>query len=224
LPSVHIPYTPETIVGLFDDFNKFLEDRLDEFLKNNPHLELQALEDQLQEQEADTVKLIAEFELKEKQLEAKILELAQAVQLWHGRVVKAEAAGRTTLAVAAKEREAALLQEGNQVWVQRQGVSDRLERAVQLQEEIKQRRQALKVKAAELKAQQAAKSRAADQFDQLSEKFGDRVQDRSQAQTQYKATTSEFDPNYDAANDPLEQAFQAWETEDELEALKRKLN
>ena len=30
-------------MGVFDDVSRFLEDRLEEFLKNNPHLELQAL-------------------------------------------------------------------------------------------------------------------------------------------------------------------------------------
>jgi len=37
-------------VGLFDDFSRFLESRLEEFLRNNPHLELALLE-QLREQE-----------------------------------------------------------------------------------------------------------------------------------------------------------------------------
>ncbi|MFW6316406.1 MAG: TIGR04376 family protein, partial [Cyanobacteriota bacterium] len=38
-------------MSLLDDLTKFLETRLDEFLKNNPHLELQALEEQLREEE-----------------------------------------------------------------------------------------------------------------------------------------------------------------------------
>ncbi|MGL4503833.1 MAG: TIGR04376 family protein, partial [Planktothrix sp.] len=47
-------------MGLFEDFSRFFETRLDEFLKDNPHLELQALEEQLREQEEDTLRLIAE--------------------------------------------------------------------------------------------------------------------------------------------------------------------
>lgn len=53
-------------MGLFDDINQFLEERLDEFLQNNPHLELQALEEQLREQEQDTTKLISRLQLEEK--------------------------------------------------------------------------------------------------------------------------------------------------------------
>ena len=47
-------------MSLFDDFSRFLETRLEEFLRNNPHLELQALLEQLREQEQDALKLIAE--------------------------------------------------------------------------------------------------------------------------------------------------------------------
>ncbi|MGK7915065.1 MAG: TIGR04376 family protein, partial [Prochloraceae cyanobacterium] len=50
-------------MGLFEDFSHFLETRLDEFLRNNPHLELQAILEQLQEQEQDTLKLISQLQL-----------------------------------------------------------------------------------------------------------------------------------------------------------------
>ena len=46
-------------MGLFEDLSSFLELRLDEFLKENPHLELQALEDKLQDQEDEAVRLLA---------------------------------------------------------------------------------------------------------------------------------------------------------------------
>ena len=53
-------------MSLFDDLSQFLEERLDEFLENNPHLELQAIEEQLREQEEDTNKLIIDLQLREK--------------------------------------------------------------------------------------------------------------------------------------------------------------
>ncbi|MEL6222676.1 MAG: TIGR04376 family protein, partial [Cyanobacteria bacterium J06627_8] len=103
-------------MGLFEDFSRFLETRLEEFMKNNPHLELQALEEQLQEQEEETLRLITSFRLKEKQLKDQILETAQEVKRWHLRIQKAESAKRLDLAAPAREREAQLLRQGNQLW------------------------------------------------------------------------------------------------------------
>jgi uncharacterized protein (TIGR04376 family) len=103
-------------MGLFDDFSRFLESRLDEFLQNNPHLELQAIEEQLLEQEQDTIKLIAQLQLQEKNLQDEILSIAQEIQTWHSRISTARASGREDLANAAQEREAALLRQGNQRW------------------------------------------------------------------------------------------------------------
>ena len=40
-------------MGLFEDFSKLLETKLEEFLRSNPHLELQAIEEQLKEQEEE---------------------------------------------------------------------------------------------------------------------------------------------------------------------------
>jgi uncharacterized protein (TIGR04376 family) len=70
-------------MGLFEDFSKFLETRLEEFLRNNPHLELQALEEKLREQEAETIRLIADLRIREKKLEGEILATAQEIQRWH---------------------------------------------------------------------------------------------------------------------------------------------
>ena len=67
-------------MGLFDEIEQFLEERLDEFLRNNPHLELQAIEDQLREQEQDTSKLIVKLQLEEKALQDRILETANDIQ------------------------------------------------------------------------------------------------------------------------------------------------
>jgi len=105
-------------VGLFDDLNRFLESRLEEFLRNNPHLELEALLEQLQKGRyltADSRPPDA------KRSQDEILSTAQEIQRWHIRVEKAKTAGRLDLAQPAQEREAALLREGNQRWGQMQG-------------------------------------------------------------------------------------------------------
>ncbi|HEY9748351.1 MAG TPA: TIGR04376 family protein, partial [Allocoleopsis sp.] len=70
-------------MGLFEDFSRFLETRLEEFLRNNPHLELQALEEQLREQEEEALRLMADLRLKEKQAQDNILATAQEIQRWH---------------------------------------------------------------------------------------------------------------------------------------------
>ena len=190
-------------MGLFEDLNRFLENRLDEFLRNNPHLELQALEEQLGEQEKDTSRLIIDLQSQEKTLQNEILTIAQDIQLWHGRVEKARANGRQDLAQGAQEREAALLHQGNQVWGKMQGVKQRIAQTQELQRQIQTRRAEVKAKAKEVSA------------------------NRPNFESQSPAKTSEWNHNYQRTfsigNDPLEQQFNRWETEAELEEMKRKM-
>lgn len=189
-------------MGLFDDLSRFLENRLEEFLRNNPHLELEALSEQLREQEEDTLKLIADLHLQEKRSQEEILSTAQEIQKWHIRVEKAKASGRQDLAAAAQEREAALLREGNQRWGQMQGVKERITQAQQLLQKIQQRRQEVQAKAAE--AQTA----------------------RAKAQAQQRIETSGWGnqtSSYYRSFDDLEEKFRRWETEDELEQMKRNM-
>ena len=190
-------------MGLFDDINNFLEERLDEFLRNNPHLELQALEEQLLEQEQDTRKLIAKLQLEEKNLQDRILEIANNIQTWHGRIGKAEAAKRPDLANAAREREAELLRQGNQIWGQMEGVKQRAIKAKELLVQIQQKRQEVKTQSAQAKT--------------------------SQAQDNYSSDTVGWDRGANAAvnnrsADPLEAEFQKWEVDEELERIKRNMN
>jgi len=189
-------------VGLFDDLSRFLENRLEEFLRNNPHLELEALSEQLREQEEDTLKLIADLHLQEKRSQEEILSIAQEIQKWHDRVAKAKASGRQDLAAAAQEREAALLREGNQRWGQMQGVKERITQAKGLLQKIQQRRQEVQAKAAE--AQTA----------------------RAKAQAQQRLETAGWGnqtSSYYKSFDDLEEKFRRWETEDELEQMKRNM-
>lgn len=189
-------------MGLFDDFNRFLESRLEEFMRNNPHLELEALLEQLREQEEDTLKLIADLQLQEKRSQDEILSTAQEIQRWHIRVEKAKTAGRLDLAQAAQEREAALLREGNQRWGHMQGLKERITKAKELLQQIQQRGKEVQVKAAEVQT-----NRANYQTTQRWETDGwNRTTNKSQG-----------------GADDLENEFRNWETQDELERLKRNM-
>ncbi|MDJ0702578.1 MAG: TIGR04376 family protein [Leptolyngbyaceae cyanobacterium MO_188.B28] len=196
-------------MGLFEDLSRFLETRLDEFLRAHPHLEMQALEEQLRGQEEDAINLLGELKRREKQLEEGILSTAQDVQRWHTRIEKAKAANRLDLVQPAQAREAALLRQGNHLWGQMKGVKERITQTRELQRKVHLKRQELKTKIAQAEAARTA-SRA--------------------------ASTSRSQPNWGSAGwnqspysmfnqptDPLEETFQRWETEEELEELKRKM-
>lgn len=191
-------------MGLFDDLNKFLEARLEEFLQNNPHLEIQALEEQLKKQEQDTQRLISNLQLEEKSLQQQILSLAKDIQTWHSRIDKAKAANRMDLAHAAQEREASLLRQGNQLWGQMEGAKKRIIQSQELLLQIQKKIQEVKAKAAEVKA----------------------------TKVNYK-TNSQWDTagwnqganysNYNKSTDPLETQFQRLEMDEEIDRMKRNL-
>ncbi|MFP4300190.1 MAG: TIGR04376 family protein, partial [Spirulinaceae cyanobacterium] len=192
-------------MGLFDDFSQFLETRLEEFLRSHPHLELQALEEQLREQEDDTLRLILSLQREEKQLEQEILDLAQDIKRWHERMEKANASGRQDLAQAAQEREAALLRQGNQRWGQMQGLKNRINQAKDLVRQIQRRRDEVKAEFARVKATQAqTQAQTSPSWDSGWQKA-----------SSYRA--------YNRAVDPLEKQFQDWEADAELEQMKRNL-
>jgi uncharacterized protein (TIGR04376 family) len=188
-------------MGLFDEINQFLEERLDEFLQNNPHLELQALEEQLREQEQDTTKLISRLQLEEKSLQDRVLAIANDVQTWHGRIGKAEKARRQDLADAAKEREAELLRQGNQIWGQMEGVKQRITQAKELLLQVKQKRQEIK---------QSAQTQSTNTNNTSSDTIG---WDRGASSPQYRRSA-----------DPLEAEFQKWEVDEELEQIRKNIN
>jgi len=200
-------------MGVFEDLSRFLETRLEEFLKKNPHLELQALDEQLREQEAETLRLIASFQVREKQLQDEILATAQEVQRWHERIQKAKAAGRADLATAAEAREAALLRQGNQLWGQMKGVQERITQSKDLVRQTQQRRQELKEK-----LKQAEAARAAERATSRAKSAEAAAWSQQPSSPSFSSTASS------SAFDPLEQSFQDWETETELEQMKRNMN
>jgi uncharacterized protein (TIGR04376 family) len=185
-------------MGLFDDVSKFLEQRIDEFLKNNPHLELQALDEKLREQEMETVRLIGDLQARHKQVEAEILTTAQEVKRWHERIAKAKTAGRQDLVEPAQAHEANLIRQGNQHWGHMEVLKDRLSQTQSVLEKIRQRRQELKIKLEQAKAARAA----------------------AQAQAATAAWNTGYVPK---AMDPLEEKFAKWEADEEIQKMKRNL-
>lgn len=200
-------------MGLFEDLSKFLETRLDEFLRANPQLELMGLEDQLRGQERDAIALLGDLKRREQQLKDQILATAQEIQKWHERLNKAKAANRPDLVALAEEREAALLRQGNQYWGQMQGITAQIEQTRTLQKQIHERRRELKTKMAQVEAERAT-HRAAE-----------RAAQATQASNAWETGwyQSPMSGTGYAAADPVEESFQRWEMEQELEDLKRQM-
>jgi uncharacterized protein (TIGR04376 family) len=186
-------------MAIFDDISQFIEERLDEFLKAHPHLELDALLEQLREQERDAIALIQDLERQKQQHEAEILELAEDIQTWHARVKKARNANRPDLAQAAQERETMLLRQGNQRWGQMEGTKQRIAQTQELLQQIRP-----KIKEVEAQAK-AAKL--------------------TQEQNSWETTAWNQGSSYrpPKAADPLEREFQRWELDEEIDSLKRNL-
>ncbi len=189
-------------MGLIDDISRFLETRLEEYIRNNPQIELQILEEKLSQQGAEVTKLIASFRTQEKQLQDQILDIANDIRIWHDRAKKASEANRQDLANAAKEREASLLKQGNQVWAQMELIKQRITQTVDLQNQIQVRMQEVRAKIAE-----AAKNKSQAPNSETSTSFNwGNVRAPSQS-----------------TDDQLEQQFRRWEMDEELERLKRKM-
>ncbi len=187
-------------MGVFDDFSRFLEERLDEYMRNNPHLELMVLEDKLREQEEETLNLMTDLRRQEKQVQDEILGLAREVQLWHARIEKAKAAGRKDLAEPAQAHEESLLRQGNQKWGQMEMLKERIQQTQELQKKIEARRKEVQKKVSEAQASRSTYS-------------------TNQSQPSSWGQIPSGNPNLDS----LEKQFRRWEAEEELEQLKRNL-
>ena len=133
-------------MGLFNDVGRFFETRLEEFLKSHPHLELQAIAEQLEGQEREAVRLNQNLASQLDQIEQNLMQVAKDIQHWHKRVQQAEAGGRKDLAAAAKQREAALLRDGNQLWGKMQGTKQRMQETQSLLLQVQKKRQEVKAK------------------------------------------------------------------------------
>jgi uncharacterized protein (TIGR04376 family) len=192
-------------MGLFDDVSQFLETRIDEFLKNNPHLELQALDEKLFEQERETDRLLTDLKSRLQGVESQIRITAQDIKLWHTRIEKAKAARRLDLVRPAEEHEAKLLREGNQLWGQMELLRDRITQTEELYLKIKTNRQELKAKLEEVRAQRQATNPTSTS---------------SGANPWVGSWSTQAAPS---SSDPLDREFAKWEAEEELQRLKRNM-
>jgi uncharacterized protein (TIGR04376 family) len=191
-------------MGVFEDMSRFLEMRLEEFLQAHPGLELQVLADQLRQQEAEAQRTLQQLATAEQQAQQSILKTADEVQRWHERIQKAEQANRSDLATAAREREAALLRQGNQQWAQMTLAQQQIQQTQALVEQIKQRRADIQNRI----RQQAT------------------VGEQATIPKSWQSSTGsgqELDPNLYDIPDPVEEQFKRWEMEEELQALKRQM-
>ena len=191
-------------MGVFEDMNRFLEERLEEFLKSHPNLELKVLDDQLREQEQALQKTLLQMTTEQQQTQKNIYKTAQEVQRWHERIEKAEQAQRPDLANAAREREAAFLRQGNQQWAQMKLLEQNIQQTQKLSVQFASRRQDLQVKIQEAQGASA----------------GAPTPESWQSTTTEKPWTSQYTPSQP---DSLEAQFKQWEMEEELQVLKRKL-
>lgn len=198
-------------MGLFDDVSQFLENRIDEFLRNNPHLELQALDEKLREQEVETMRLIGDLKARQTEVEGQIVTTAQEIKRWHARIAKAQAAGRKDLVEPAQAHEAQLLRQGNQLWGHMEILRDRIHQTQTVQKKIHQQRQALKVK-----LEQAQAARAAAQAQAAAETA-------SRTQTAWTGAWSSSASPASTNMDPLEKRFAEWEADEEIQRMKRNL-
>ncbi len=190
-------------MGVFEDMSRLLEERLDEFLKTHPGLELQVLEDQLREQEEEIQKNLRQLAAEEQQAQQSILKTAEEVQRWHERIAKAEQAKRSDLAQAAQEREAAFLRQGNQQWAQMSLAQQQIQQNKTLAEQVRSRRQDLQAKIRQQAQSNAHQSPPTPQA--------------------WKKTAARPGKNLFEGPDPLEARFKELEMEEELEALKRQM-
>ncbi|MDX1976818.1 MAG: TIGR04376 family protein [Pseudanabaenaceae cyanobacterium bins.68] len=184
-------------MGILEDISRFLETRLEEFVRANPQIELQILEEQLRSQEIEITRLLTELTHQEQKLQAQILAIGEDIKLWHGRVTKAAAANRADLLAAAQEREAALLRQGNQVWAQMKLIKDKVKQAKELQAQIQERLQEIKI--------------------EITKK-----QSTTNPSSWSSASWQNLTPP-PQGNDPLEQQFRDWEMDEELENLKQRV-
>ncbi len=195
-------------MGLIKDITNFLETRLEEYIRKNPQMELQMLLEQLKQQETEILKIIADFELKEKKFQDQILAIAEDIKLWHNRAIKANESGRQDLANAANERETALLKQGNQVWAQMSLAKQRLAQTFELSTQIQARITEIKQKISE-----AAKSQSYS---------GANSAENSAANSLPNFGWGNLNPP-PSADDPLEAKFHQWEMDEEIARLKRKI-
>jgi uncharacterized protein (TIGR04376 family) len=133
-------------MGVFEDLEKFLEARLEQFLQANPQLQVRILLEQVREEEVRAQQTLVLLRREEKDIYSKILDTAQAIKKWVERKQKALTNNRPDLAEAAQQRERELLTEGNNLWNRKNEVIDQIAQNEALLKKLSPRRQELEAK------------------------------------------------------------------------------
>lgn len=181
-------------MNFFEDFTKFLESRLDEFLQSNPQLNLTILAQELKQEKSDTIKLIFQGESDLKKIENDILNIGKEIQTWHNRIEKAQQARRLDLAQEAQDRENSLLTQGAFLWRQMEEIKQKIALNKELLSSIETKEKEVNLKIEQLKA---------------SQNYSNTYQTPSWNQSNY--------------NDDLERKFQQWEIDEQIQELKKNL-
>lgn len=182
-------------MNFLEEFGQFLESKLEDFLKSNPQLNLSIIAQELKLEKEDTKKLILKEQMNLKTIESKILNLSKDIQVWHGRIEKAQQAQRLDLAQEAENRERELLTQGALLWRQMEETKQKI---TQYQEVLK----SLEIKEKEVK----------EKIDKLN----------SQNNTNFNYQNYSYNANNNRYDD-LEAKFQQWEIDQQLEQLKKNL-
>ncbi|WP_448524521.1 TIGR04376 family protein [Parathermosynechococcus lividus] len=127
----------------FNDLHSFLEQRLEDFIRANPQLELNLLLMELDDQERQTQDLYLKLQQEVQECEQQILNLVSEIRRWRDRIQTATAAHRPDLVKVAQQREAQLRQRGQELWNQRLNALSQLPATEQLLAKIRDRRQEL---------------------------------------------------------------------------------
>ncbi|XFA72138.1 TIGR04376 family protein [Thermosynechococcaceae cyanobacterium Okahandja] len=127
----------------FRDLNNFLEQRLEDFIRANPQLELNLLLMEIEDQERQTQDLYRQLQQEVQECEQHILQLVTDIRRWRDRIQTATAAGRPDLVTLAQQREAQLRQRGQQLWTQRLNALKQQSATQELLAKIRDRRQEL---------------------------------------------------------------------------------
>ena len=99
-----------------DDLERSLEQRLDAFLRSNPHQDVLLREQHLQDRQRSLQKRRQRLQQEAEDLRRQLLNLATEVRDWSTRCQRARDAGATDLAERADQHINTLMQQGRQLW------------------------------------------------------------------------------------------------------------
>jgi hercynine metabolism protein len=105
-------------VSWLDDLEARLEQQLEAFLAANPSQEARLEEQEARDRQARLVGQRRQLQRQAEQERQALLQLAEEIQRWQERVVKARAAGASALAERAEAHQQGLMEQGRQRWQQ----------------------------------------------------------------------------------------------------------